>query len=319
MSKAALVTGGAGFIGGHLVERLLHDGWRVRVLDNFSTGSLEVLAAVEDEIELVRGDVRNPETCRRACRGTDTLFHMAAIPSVPSSVADPSLSHDVTLTGTLNLLLAARDQGVRRFVFSSSASVYGDAEQVPTAEDQPLRPQSPYASAKASGELYCRNFWELYGLETAVLRYFNVFGPRQSPFSGYAAAIPRFVHAALTEARPLIYGDGLQTRDFVYVGDVVEANVRAALSGEAVGRTFNVGSGRGISLLDLLHELDRLAGRSLAPEFRPARAGEVRHSVADITQARRMLGYAPARSFAAGLRLTVEASRQGTDRLALAA
>ena len=306
--RTALVTGGAGFIGGHLVERLLEGGWRVRVLDNFSTGSLENLDAVLNDVELIEGDVRSLDLCQAASRGVDSIFHLAAIASVASSVADPLLSHEVTLGGTLNMLTAARDQNVRRFIFSSSASVYGNADAVPTREDDPIRPQSPYASAKASGELYCRNFWDLYGLETVVLRYFNVFGPRQSAVSGYAAAIPRFVEAVVTGAAPVVYGDGRQTRDFVYVENVVEANILAALAGSISGLTFNIAGGQGISLLQLLAELERLAGVPLAPEFRSARAGEVRHSLADISRARYVMGYEPSLSFACGLRRTLNAA-----------
>ncbi len=313
MIQTALVTGGAGFIGGHLVERLLADGWRVRVLDNFSTGSEENLRSVAGDVELWRGDVRDLDACLSSCAGVDSVFHLAAIASVPQSVADPLTSHAVTLGGTLNLLSAARDQGVRRVVFSSSASVYGDAEEVPTREGQPLRPQSPYATAKAAGELYCRNFYELYGLETVTLRYFNVFGPRQSANSGYAAAIPKFVQAALSGGRPVVFGDGRQTRDFVHVSNVVEANVLAALRGEAPGGTFNVGCGRGITLLELLAELERLAGRSLSPQFAPGRPGEVRHSLADISRARAVLGYEPRIDLAAGLALTWRAAAAGHD------
>jgi nucleoside-diphosphate-sugar epimerase len=306
--RTALVTGGAGFIGSHLAERLLRDGWRVRVLDNFSTGSEANLAAVRDDVELLRGDVRDADLCGRACRGADSVFHLAAMVSVPQSVAEPRLSHAVTLDGTLNVLAAAREQGVRRVVFSSSASVYGNADAVPTSEDAPLRPQSPYATAKAAGEFYCRNFYELYGMETVVLRYFNVFGPRQNALSGYAAAVPAFVRAAALGQPPTVYGDGLQTRDFVYVENVVRANVLAALAGSAPGQGFNVGCGLGISLLRLLEELEALCGAPLRPEFRPARPGEARHSVAEIGRARRVLGYEPEIDLTAGLRLTCEAA-----------
>jgi nucleoside-diphosphate-sugar epimerase len=307
MRKTALVTGGAGFIGGHLGERLLAEGWQVRVLDNFSSGLRENLA--NGDVELLEGDIRNPETCFRACRGVDSVFHLAAIASVASSVADPVHSHDVNVNGTLNMLMAARDQDVRRFVLSSSASVYGNAEQVPTPEDAPLMPPSPYATGKACGEMYCRNFWSLYGLETVVLRYFNVFGPRQNPVSGYAAVIPQFVGAALRGERPVVYGDGKQTRDFVYVGNVVAANIRAAMTEAVAGMTFNVAGGEGISLLRLLSELELLTGRPLNPEFRTARAGEVRHSRADVTSARHFLRFVPEVSFRDGLRNTVEAAR----------
>jgi nucleoside-diphosphate-sugar epimerase len=257
-------------------------------------------------MEVLEGDIRDADACRRACRGVDSVFHLAAIASVASSVADPVHSHDVNVNGTLNMLMAARDQNVRRFVLSSSASVYGDADLVPTPEDAPLRPQSPYATGKAASELYCRNFWELYGLETVVLRYFNVFGPRQSPVSGYAAVIPQFVNAALRDQHPVVYGDGEQTRDFVFVGSVAAANIRAAMADAVAGMTFNVAGGEGISLLRLLEELRELSGSPLAPEFRATRAGEVRHSRADITRAQRILGFTPEISLRSGLRRTLE-------------
>jgi nucleoside-diphosphate-sugar epimerase len=316
--RIALVTGGAGFIGSHLVERLLAEGWGVRVLDNLSTGSRDNLQRLLHQVEWLEGDIRDATACQRACRGVDSVFHMAALASVAGSVADPVTCHDVNITGTLNMLTAARDRSVRRFVFSSSASVYGNAETLPTVEGQLLNPQSPYASAKACGEFYCRNFWELYGLETVVLRYFNVFGPRQSINSGYAAAIPRFVNALLTSQRPVIYGDGLQTRDFVCVANVVAANIRAGLAEGAAGQTFNIAGGQGISLLELLQELQRLTQARVEPEFQSARAGEVRHSVADISRARKVLGYEPAVSLGTGLRLTVEAAA-GTLPFVLAA
>lgn len=310
--RTALVTGGAGFIGSHLVERLLDKGWRVRVLDDFSSGSRENLQHIADRLEVIEGDTRDATVCQAACRGVEHVFHLAAIASVVASVEDPLTSHDVTLGGTLKMLLAARDQGARRFVFSSSASVYGNAETSPTGEEQPISPESPYASAKAAGELYCRNFYTLYGLETVVLRYFNVFGPRQSATSGYAAVIPLFVRAAITGRTPIVYGDGLQTRDFVYVENVVAANIRSAEAAGIAGQTFNIAGGQGISVMDLLVLLERVTGKSLQPELRPARAGEVRHSCANISRARCILGYEPAVSLATGLKRTVDAALAAT-------
>ena len=307
--RIALVTGGAGFIGSHLVERLLRDNWRVRVLDNFSTGTHANLEWARGEVELWEGDVRDAALCARAAVGAESVFHLAAIASVPSSVADPMTSHEVTLGGTLNVLMAARDGGARRVVFSSSASIYGDADQSPTPESAPLRPQSPYASAKAASELYCRNFHELYGLETVVLRYFNVFGPRQGLHSGYAAAIPKFIHAAVTGGTPIVYGDGLQTRDFVYVGNVAEANLRAAEAEGVAGMAFNIAGGGSVTILQVLAELGSLAGRPLVIEHRPGRAGEVRHSEADISLARRCLGFTPGLSLREGLALTLKAAQ----------
>lgn len=307
MQRKALVTGGAGFIGSHLVERLLERGWEVRILDNFSSGSRERAAALRERAEVLDGDIRSERDCRKACEGVDTVFHMAAIASVASSVADPAYSHDVNVGGTLNMLMAARDLGVRRLVFSSSAAVYGNVEVAPTDEEQPIRPESPYASGKACGELYCRNFHSLYGLETVVLRYFNVFGPGQSAVSGYAAVIPAFVEAAARLEVPVIYGDGRQTRDFVYVSNVVDANVRAALAEGVAGETFNVAGGQAITLLDLLEELSVITRRHIRPEFRPGREGEVRHSRADIRRARERLGYSPSVALGEGLARTLAA------------
>ncbi len=320
--RSALVTGGAGFIGSHLVDRLVRDGWKVRVLDSLATGSLDNLEALSGRVEFVHGDIRNADACARACEGVQTVFHLAAIASVASSVADPLTSHDVNITGTLNLLNGARKAGVRRFVFSSSASVYGNAEVAPTREDQPLNPQSPYASGKACGEFYCRNFWELFGLETVILRYFNVFGPRQSAVSGYAAAIPAFVDAAIEGRSPTIFGDGKQTRDFVYVQNVAAANVLAAIAPGAAGEVLNVAGGTGIALLDVLTELETLVGRTIRPVFQPSRPGEVRHSLADTSRARAILGYYPQVSFEEGLAQMVprayEASREGAVLAAVA-
>ena len=309
MAGSALVTGGAGFIGSHLVERLLCAGWTVRVLDNFSTGSPENLRRVSRDIEIATADVRDGSACAASCRGVDAVFHLAAIASVASSVEDPALTHDVTLGGTLNMLLAARDAGVRRFVYTSSAAVYGNAGSVPTPESQPILPLSPYATAKAAGEMYCRNFHGLYGLETVSLRYFNVFGPRQSANSGYAAAIPRFVHAALRDENPTVFGDGRQTRDFVFVEDVARANILAAGATEAPGMAFNVAGGAEISLLDLLSALRDVTGARLAPDFKPQRPGDVRRSRASIELARSVLDYSPAVSVTEGIRRTVEAAR----------
>jgi nucleoside-diphosphate-sugar epimerase len=306
--RTALVTGGYGFIGSHLVAKLVSGGVHVRVLDNLSSGVRDNLSGFRsDEVEILEGDVRDIDACKAACRDRDSVFHMAAIASVMSSVDDPALTHDVTLGGTLNMLLAARDQKVQRFVFSSSAAIYGNAESAPTGEEQPYSPQSPYATAKASGEFYCRNFHDLYGLETVILRYFNVFGPRQNVNSGYAAVIPCFVNAVASGTTPIIYGDGLQTRDFVYVDNVVQANIRAATVPNVAGSTYNVAGGEGITLLRLLEEISHLTGRPTTPEFRPGRPGEVRHSRADITRARKELRFEPALLLREGLKHTLDA------------
>lgn len=316
MNKA-LVTGGAGFIGSHLVERLVREGWQVRVLDDFSSGAYANLSEkiLGGMVEVIEGDVRDVDTCYTACRDVECVFHLAAISSVASSIAAPLSTHDINLGGTLNILCAARDMHVRRLVFSSSASVYGNADVIPTSESQPIAPQSPYASSKACAEYYCRNFFDLHGLEAVVLRYFNVFGPRQSANSGYAAVIPLFVQAAVTGRTPVIYGDGQQTRDFVYVETVAEANFLAATMPNAAGKSFNVAGGQGISLLDLLDALSRITGKDLEPEFHPARPGEVRHSRADISFARETLHFQPRISLSEGLMRTYEASLQDRGRI----
>jgi nucleoside-diphosphate-sugar epimerase len=303
--EIALVTGGGGFIGSHLVDLLLRDGWIVRVLDNFSSGTPGNLMHLSGQLEVIAGDISDAETCARACSKASAVFHLAGMASVGDSVADPLLAHEVNLTGTLKMLVAARDAGVRRFVFSSSTSIYGNAETIPTSESQSIAPLSPYASQKAAAELYCRNFHDLYGLETVILRYFNVFGPRQSVYSGYAAAIPKFVQAAISDTSPIVYGDGLQTRDFVYAGNVASANLLAATAPGVGGEAFNIGCGASISLLELLEELRGATGAALVPEFREARAGDVRHSRADIAHARTKLGYEPTISLREGLRRTV--------------
>jgi UDP-glucose 4-epimerase len=304
MSNKALVTGGAGFIGSHVVARLLQDGWQVRVLDDLSSGDRAKLPA--GDIEFIEGDIRDPQTCKTACTGCDAVFHLAALVSVVGSVENPSLNHDINITGTLNMMTAARDANVRRFVFSSSAAVYGDAEQVPTEETQPLKPQSPYAVSKACGEMYGKNFHDLYGLEVVSLRYFNVFGPRQNVTSGYAAVIPAFVKAALSGRQPIVYGDGLQTRDFVFVENVADANLKAATASGVAGHVFNVAGGVQTSLLDLIAALELATGKKLEPRFEPARSGEVRHSRAAIELARNVLGFVPTVGLEDGLGRTVE-------------
>jgi len=306
MSKKALVTGGAGFIGSHVAARLLEDGWAVRVLDDLSSGDRAKLPAFGRELEFVEGDIRDVATCQRACDGIDAVFHLAALVSVVGSVEDPALNNAINITGTLNMLTAARDSGVRRFVFSSSASVYGDAEQIPTEENQPLKPQSPYAVSKACGEMYGKNFQELFGLEVVSLRYFNVFGPRQNVTSGYAAVVPAFVKAAMNGKQPTIFGDGLQTRDFVFVENVAEANLKAATAEGASGEVFNVAGGQQTSLLDLVAALAKATGKPLNPRFEPARNGEVKHSRAAVDRAREILGFVPTVSLEEGLQRTVE-------------
>ena len=310
-SKLALVTGGAGFIGGHLTARLLAEGWQVRVLDNFNSGDEANLRGLSGALEIQRGDIRDRDACQTACAGVDSVFHMAALASVTGSIADPVGSHEVNLGGTLNMLTASRDASVRRFVFSSSAAIYGNTEILPTNENQPYNPQSPYAAHKACGEFYCKNFHALYGMEAVILRYFNVFGPRQTLNSGYAAVVPLFIQAALANRSPVIFGDGKQTRDFIYVENIVAANVLAATQKDIGGVGFNIAGGEALSLLKLVAHLERIADRPLSPVFKPERAGEIKHSYADIARASVRLGFAPEVSVAEGLRRTYQAYKEG--------
>jgi nucleoside-diphosphate-sugar epimerase len=286
-----LVTGGGGFIGSHLVERLVRDGHRVRVLDNFTTGHRRNLDPVIDEIELVEGDMQSYERAHNAVRGCEIVLHQAAMPSVPRSVQDPLTSNASNVIGTLNVLLAARDSGVRRVVFASSSSVYGANPELPKREDMPALPISPYAVAKLAGEGYCRSFSEVYGLETVALRYFNVFGPRQDPLSAYAAVVPNFITAAIKGESPVVYGDGEQSRDFTFVENVVEANLLAMTASGVAGRAYNIACGERTSLNQLVAAIGRVLDRSIEPRYREPRAGDVRHSLADTTRAQEDLGY----------------------------
>jgi UDP-glucose 4-epimerase len=308
--SVSLVTGGAGFIGSHLVEALLRRGRAVRVLDDFSTGSAANLAHLRDRLQVIEGDITDPETVRGAMCGVEVVFHEAALASVPRSVADPLATHRACVDGTLNVLLAARDAGVRRVVYAASSSAYGNSARLPKAEADPTAPLSPYAVAKLAGEHYCAAFTEVYGLETVRLRYFNVFGPRQSPDSPYAAVIPLFIEALTAGRSPVIHGDGQQSRDFTYIDDVVQANLLAAEVPGVGGRVYNVACGRRTTLLELVAHINRLLGTSIAPTHTPPRAGDVRHSQADITLARNELGYRPTTDMAAGLRRCLEWWRQ---------
>jgi nucleoside-diphosphate-sugar epimerase len=302
----SLVTGGAGFIGSSLVERLVEEGHDVRVLDNFATGHRANLADLAEHVELIEGDIQSYERVHNAVRGCEVVFHQAALPSVPRSVQDPLTSNAVNVIGTLNVLLAARDEGVRRVVFASSSSTYGASAELPKRERMPALPISPYAVAKLAAENYCRAFHEVYGLETVALRYFNVFGPRQDPLSQYAAVIPRFVLAFLADRSPTVDGDGEQSRDFSYIDNAVDANLLAADAPQAAGRTFNVACGEQISLNALLEELRSLTGKAIEASYEEARPGDVRHSLADISGAREHLGYEPRVGFREGLRRTLE-------------
>ncbi len=296
-----LITGVAGFIGSNLAEALLAEGNRVRGLDNFLTGKRENLDGL-DGLEFLEGDLRDPDACRAACDGVEYLLHQGALGSVPRSVADPVLSNACNVTGTLNLLVAARDAGVWRVVFAASSSAYGDTPTLPKVETMAPRPLSPYALTKLACEEYLRLFFELYDLETVSLRYFNVFGPRQDPDSTYAAVIPRFVSALLRNEPPEIYGDGEQTRDFTYIADVVQANLKACRAPrESCGQVYNVACGDRIRLIDLYREIARLLGTDLEPRFGPPRPGDVKHSLADISKARSLLGYEPQYDVRTGL------------------
>jgi UDP-glucose 4-epimerase len=297
-----LVTGGAGFIGSHLVEALLERGERVRVLDNFSTGNLANLEAVQNRIELIDGDITDLETVRKALAGVEVVFHQAALASVPRSVANPLATHRVCVDGTLHILLAARDARVRRVVYAASSSAYGNSARLPKSESDPTSPLSPYAVAKLAGEHYCAAFSEVYNLETVRLRYFNVFGPRQSPDSPYAAVIPLFIQALTGRKAPVIHGDGQQSRDFTYVADVVRANLLAAEAPGVSGRVYNVACGRRTTLLELVSHLNELLGTQIAPRHVVARLGDVRHSQADIERARTELNYRPTTDVPSGLR-----------------
>ena len=309
-----LITGGAGFIGSHLVEHLVAAGHDVTVLDDLSSGSRANLAAVRRQIRFIRGSVTDLNTCRRAAAGVDCVLHHAAVTSVQRSVDEPLVTHQVNATGTLNVLLAAREKGVRRLVYAGSTSAYGNPDTLPNSEEHVTRPLSPYAASKLAGEEYCVAFHATYGLETVVLRYFNIFGPRQDPNSQYAAVVPRFITTALAGERPTIFGDGGQTRDFVYIANIVHANLLAARApAGVVGQVFNVGCGKGVSVNQLWEHIRTLAGVPLAPHYTQGRAGEVRNSVAGLAKTTRLLGYQPIIDFEEGLRQTVAFYRTQGD------
>jgi nucleoside-diphosphate-sugar epimerase len=302
MSDLVLVTGGAGFIGSNLVHRLVRQGAAVRVFDNLSSGRTENLESLGGAVEFVRGDLRDAAAVRTATRGVRHVFHLGALASVQASVDDPATTHDVNATGTLNVFLAARDAGAQRVVFSSSAAVYGDGPEMPKREDTPPAPLSGYALSKLFGEHQGRIFTRLYGLEVFSLRYFNVFGPRQDPTSGYAAVVPLFMRAYAGGGQPVIYGDGEQTRDFTYVDDVVDANLCCLdAPASAAGQAYNVAYGVCLSINDLARRIAAVARRPFAPTHAPARRGDVRESLADSSLARRVLGWVPSRTLDDGL------------------
>ncbi len=302
-----LVTGGAGFIGSHLAQTLVQRGESVRVFDNFSTGARANLADFASSIETLEGDLTNPADCARAVEGIDYVLHQAAIPSVPRSVADPFGNHTANVTGTMNLLIAARDAGVKRLVYAGSSSAYGNQEGDLKHEGLCPDPLSPYAASKLAAEHYLRAFSECYGFETVTLRYFNVFGPRQDPNSPYSAVIPLFICAMIEGHRPTIFGDGTQSRDFTYVANNVEGNILAATAPIAAkGQVYNIACGESYSLLDLIEGINDALGTRIEPKFAPPRVGDVHDSCADIQRARADLGYRVVVPFAAGLARTIE-------------
>ena len=297
----SLVTGGAGFIGSHIVDRLLADGNQVRILDNFSSGKRENLPS-DNTVEIIEGDISDFDTVRKAMEGIDTVFHQAAIASVPDTIGNPLLSARVNYLGTVNILEAARQAGARRVIFADSAAVYGDLPALPKREDIPVKPLSPYATDKLASEDACRVYHHLYGLETVCLRYFNVFGPRQDPSSPYSGVISIFSNALKSGKQPVIFGDGKQTRDFVFVSDVIEANLCAATAADAAGRAINVATGSTITINEMLQTICKLRGAKFDPEYKPAREGDIRNSCADISTARELLQWQPVVAFEDGLK-----------------
>lgn len=305
-----LVTGGAGFIGSHIAEALLDQGESVRVFDNLATGRQTNLAALKGRAQFIHGDLRDFDSVKAAVKGVEVVFHQGALASVPRSIADPIASLETNINGTQNVLIAARNAGVRRVVYASSSSVYGNTPVLPKHEDMPTNPLSPYAVQKLTGELLCRVFTQIYGLETVSLRYFNVFGQRQDPASEYAAVIPRFLTALIEKRQPIVFGDGEQTRDFTYIANVVQANLLAATAPEAVGHAMNIGCGERISLNTVLRIAGELLMVTIDAEYRDPRPGDVRDSLADISLAERLLGYKPMVGFREGLALTLDAMRK---------
>ncbi len=301
-----LVTGGAGFIGSHIVDALVKVGKKVRVIDNLSTGNAANLAHLINDIEFIEGDIRDTDLLDRAMKDVDFCFHEAALPSVARSVEDPITVNQVNIDGTLNLLFAAKKNKIKRFIYAGSSSAYGDSPSLPKKEDMKPNPLSPYAVSKLTGEYYCRVFYSVYGLETLCLRYFNVFGPRQDPESQYAAVIPKFITCFLNNTAPQIYGDGEQSRDFTYIDNVVYANMLAAKAKNTSGQVLNIACGRRTSLNDLVKLLKNLLPGKIKPDYTESRSGDIKHSLADISKAGRMLGYSPKTSFEQGVKKTIE-------------
>jgi len=307
MSKV-LVTGGAGFIGSNLTEALLQRGHFVRVLDDFSTGKRENLIFDKEypSMEIIEGDIRDLSTCQKAIKGTEYVFHQAALPSVQRSVEDPETSNAINVGGTLNILLAAREKGAKQVIYASSSSIYGDTPTLPKHEEMPSHPLSPYALQKYIGEQYCRLFYQLYGLETISLRYFNIFGPKQDPNSLYSAVIPKFIDALLKGSPPTIFGDGEQSRDFTYIENVVQANLLAMSTEHLHGEAINIACGERTSLNQLLNVLKRILGSKLSPIYQEPRQGDIKHSLADIRRGKQILNYEPKVGIEIGLKKTAE-------------
>lgn len=306
MGDSYLVTGGAGFIGSNIVKKLVSSGHSVRVLDNFCYGFEKNLCG---DIELVRGDVSDMDTAQKAVRDIDYVLHQAAIAPVPDSIKDPLGTHRANLTGTLNILEASGNSSVKKLVFASSAAIYGNGSDTAITENCPIDPLSPYAVQKYAGELYVKNYYELYGLKTATLRYFNIFGPNQNVFSDYGAVIPKFISIMRKGNTPTIYGDGNQSRDFLYVENAVSANLLAAKS-KAAGIAVNIGGGVAVTVNELAGKINKILGTSITPKHAPARKGDVRHSLADITLARRLIGFAPKITFDDGLKRTISCTQK---------
>lgn len=300
-----MVTGGAGFIGSHIVEELVKRGHQVKVVDNFITGKRENISPFLEKIEFIEGDIRDLEVCRRATEDVDFVLHQAALPSVPRSIKDPLLTNEINITGTLNLLLASRDAKIQKFVFASSSSVYGDNPQLPKKEGIEGIPLSPYAISKRAGEMYCGVFSQAFKLPTVCLRYFNIFGSRQDPFSQYSAAIPNFITKMVKEESPVIFGDGAQSRDFTYVSNVVAANILASKAEGISGEIFNIACGERTTVNSLVENINKVLDKKIEPSYDDVRPGDIKHSFADISKAKKILKYEPSVSFGEGLRKTV--------------
>lgn len=307
LTSKVLITGGAGFIGSNLADELIAQGARVRIIDNFTTGFRENLEEIKGDFDFIEGDINDDAAVSKAIGGVEVIYHQAALPSVPRSVEDPAETHRVCVDGTFNLLLKAREAGVKRFIYAASSSAYGDQPTLPKVETMRPDPLSPYAVAKLTGELYCRAFNNVYGLETVALRYFNVFGPRQNPASMYSGVISRFIDTLMTGETPVIYGDGEQSRDFTYIANVVDANIKAAQATEGLGETMNVANGERITLNELLEVLKTITKNPDAiADYQPARSGDVKHSQADNTRAVECLGYSELVGLEEGLKKTID-------------